>query len=139
MFAQFKKQVFALPLALGLVGATFAALPATSAEAAEQPVAVSAAKKAPKNHRPEIKGARMTVNVGERVETFLDAKDADGDPLTFKFVGYPLPGISVKDNYLYFDLPETQRSGFHRVTVRVSDGKSSTTASYILNIVNPNE
>lgn len=134
MITTVKKQLLALPVALSLIGGGAVLLAATDASAADRPV-VTATKQT--NSRPTITGERITVYTGERSAFTIKSNDADGDALTYKFVGYPLKGIGLVGDVLTFDLPEHQREGLHRVTVRVSDGKQSSKASFIVDIRHP--
>lgn len=130
MLKSVKKQMLALPVALGLLGGAFVALPAQAAVADDASAVVVKAQ----SELPALKGRKVTVRAGElSVLKLTEQGPADG--LTFKFRGYPLKGITLEDNYLVFNLPETQREGLHRVTVRVSNGRQSASASYIINIL----
>jgi len=69
----------------------------------------------------------------------LEAKDPDGDTLTYLLVLNP-EGMSINsENGLLTWIPTNNQVGIHLITVETSDGKQSDTQSFEIEVINVND
>jgi len=87
------------------------------------------------NHRPEIVVIPdKTVNAKEEFVYHVGAYDADaGDVLSYRLEGQPY-GMAINATGVITWTPTIGQVGAHTVTVNVSDGKDSTTRSFIITV-----
>ncbi|MBE9011234.1 putative Ig domain-containing protein, partial [Pseudanabaenaceae cyanobacterium LEGE 13415] len=88
------------------------------------------------NQAPIVRSQPRTVTrLGSSYTYAIDAIDPDGDSLTYRLDAASVSkGMKIEDGILTW-IPAANQSGLHRVQISVSDGRSTTTQSYDLNVV----
>jgi hypothetical protein len=100
-------------------------------------VTVSARPLPPVNNAPTIDTlAAQTTTVGKTLTVKMTGKDSDSwdaRNLTFSLVG-PLSGMVISADGSFVWTPAKDQSGVHTITVQLSDGKNSTTATFTVTV-----